>query len=93
MAVRKLFALFSAIMLLATAVHAEPVMIDKDAPAVANRPTRGMTMERVESAYGQPLTKHSAVGEPPITRWEYDRFVVYFEYQHVIHAVEKRNAS
>ena len=26
-------------------------------------------------------------GKPPITRWDYDGFSVYFEHQHVIHAV------
>ena len=94
MAIRKLLALFSAIFLLTTAGYAEPMTKDTDALGVsANRPARGMTMDRVESAYGLPRVKHSAVGEPPITRWEYDGFVVYFEYQHVIHAVEKRKAT
>lgn len=51
------------------------------------RPNRGMSMETVESRWGTPLTKRSAVGEPPITRWEYPTFVVYFEYRNVIHAV------
>ena len=57
------------------------------------RPVRGMTMERVESTFGQPVSKRAAVGDPPITRWEYTGFVVYFEYDHVIHAVTKRVAS
>ncbi len=94
MAMQKLLPLFSAIFLLATAGHAEPMTTDTDTLGVAtNGPARGMTMDRVESAYGQPRVKQSAVGEPPITRWEYDGFVVYFEYQHVIHAVDKRNTT
>ena len=32
----------------------------------------------------------AAVGEPPITRWEYRNMIVYFEYDRVIHAVMKR---
>jgi hypothetical protein len=28
-----------------------------------------------------------AVGRPPISRWEYPGFIVYFEHEHVIHAV------
>ena len=60
------------------------------APADDGRPTRGMTQARVESTYGAPASVQSAVGDPPITRWEYANFVVYFEYDKVIHAVRKR---
>jgi hypothetical protein len=51
------------------------------------RPSRGMSMTAVESRFGQPATRHSAVGQPPITRWDYPGFAVYFEHQYVIHAV------
>ena len=51
------------------------------------RPNRGMSMETVEAQWGAPLTKRNAIGDPPITRWEYQAFVVYFEYSNVIHAV------
>jgi hypothetical protein len=50
-------------------------------------PTRGMTMEQVSSKFGAPTTKIPAVGSPPISRWEYPGFVVYFEAEHVIHSV------
>jgi hypothetical protein len=46
-------------------------------------------MDKVESVWGQPQSKQSAVGDPPISRWEYSDFIVYFEYQRVIHAVQK----
>ena len=51
------------------------------------RPVRGMSMETVEARWGQPLNRRGAIGEPPISRWEYGDFVVFFEYQRVIHAV------
>jgi len=54
------------------------------------RPSRGMTQASVESRYGSPVSVEAAVGEPPITRWEYADFVVFFEYDRVIHAVIKR---
>jgi len=54
------------------------------------RQMRGMTTARVESEYGSPVAVTPAVGDPPITRWEYQNFVVYFEYDRVIHAVAKR---
>ena len=54
------------------------------------RPTRGMTQASVESKYGSPVSVKAPVGDPPITRWEYQDFVVFFEYDKVIHAVVKR---
>lgn len=50
-------------------------------------PTRGMTMAQVSSKFGEPTNKVAAVGKPPIARWEYPGFVVYFEGDHVIHSV------
>jgi len=56
----------------------------------AGKPTRGMTQANVEANFGSPQSTSSAVGEPPISRWEYAGFVVFFEYDRVIHAVSKR---
>jgi len=56
----------------------------------AGKPTRGMTQARVRANFGSPQSTRAAVGDPPITRWEYADFVVFFEYDHVIHAVSKR---
>lgn len=56
----------------------------------AGKPTRGMSQARVEQNYGEPSSRRSAVGDPPISRWEYADFVVFFEYDKVIHAVSKR---
>lgn len=64
--------------------------IDQARTSSAQRPARGMTMDKVETTWGQPVSKQNAVGDPPITRWEYADFVVYFEYRYVIHAVHKR---
>ncbi len=50
-------------------------------------PSRGMTMDQVASKFGAPVTKVPPVGKPPISRWEYPGFVVYFEHEHVIHSV------
>ena len=50
-------------------------------------PTRGMTMDQVATKFGAPAAKVPAVGTPPISRWEYPGFVVYFEADHVIHSV------
>ncbi len=50
-------------------------------------PSSGMTMEQVSVEYGQARHTLPAVGDPPIIRWDYDGFTVYFEYQRVIHSV------
>lgn len=55
-----------------------------------SRPLRGSTQSQVEAKYGSPVSKKAAVGDPPISRWDYADFTVYFEYDRVIHAVLKR---
>jgi hypothetical protein len=55
-------------------------------------PKRGMTMDQVKRQYGAPLKVLATRGgssryQPPIHRWEYAKYVVYFEYKHVIHSV------
>ena len=50
-------------------------------------PVRGMSMTKVESSFGAPAERFAAVGQPPISRWVYPSFIVYFEYDHVVHTV------
>ena len=59
----------------------------------SSRPTRGMTASNVEAKFGTPEAKVAPVGDPPISRWEYKGFVVFFEYDRVIHAVVKRQKT
>jgi len=54
------------------------------------RPTRGQSMEQVYSKYGQAQQEMPAVGKPPITRWIYEKFTVYFEHNRVIETVVHR---
>ncbi len=71
--------------------YADTLNMDGASAAFSDgRQMRGMTTARVESEYGSPVAVTPAVGDPPITRWEYQNFVVYFEYDRVIHAVAKR---
>ncbi|MEX0733392.1 MAG: hypothetical protein WD944_12110 [Steroidobacteraceae bacterium] len=58
-----------------------------DPAAAADRPNRGSSMATVQGRFGEPANRHSAVGEPPITRWDYPQFAVYFEHDRVLHAV------
>ena len=50
-------------------------------------PGRGMHMPQVEARFGAPQEKMPAVGKPPITRWVYPNYTVYFEYDIVIDSV------
>jgi hypothetical protein len=56
----------------------------------ASKPSRGVTMDRVAADFGEPTNRESAVGDPPIARWDYPTFVVFFEYDRVVHSVSKR---
>jgi len=65
-------------------------------PAASARvglPPRGTSMAQVEAQFGAPTQRYAAVGQPPITRWVYPTFVVFFEYQHVVHAVAQHAAA
>ena len=50
-------------------------------------PGRAMSMEMVQNRFGEALDKSPTVGDPPITKWTYPNFTVYFESEFVIHAV------
>ncbi len=52
-------------------------------------PGRSMTKDMVRQSFGEPVAIEAEVGEPPISAWQYENFVVYFEQQWVLHAVVK----
>lgn len=59
-------------------------------PEAERAPTRGMFMTEVEQVFGAPERKVPAVGEPPISRWFYSTYVVYFEGTRVLYAVQRQ---
>ena len=93
---RRMLPLFTAISILslATPLQAETLEMPAATPAApeatgysVNLPGRGMTMTQVEEKFGPPLEKLPEVGDPPIIRWIYPGYTVYFEYQYVINSV------
>lgn len=82
--------------LFAAAVPADTLLLDAIQTAPANttdglpRPSRGASMAAVETRFGAPAKTYDAVGEPPITRWTYPGYTVYFEYDRVIDVVLHR---
>ena len=58
----------------------------QSAPAMQT-PRQGLNMTAVRQQFGEPAQQVAAVGEPPISRWEYTGFTVYFENELVLHSV------
>ncbi len=85
----------------APAASTAPATASAALPAPANSgpslPSRGMSMANVEHIFGAPQQKLPAVPDPgtkrhpPITRWIYPGYVVYFEYNYVVHTVLKKH--
>lgn len=74
----------------ASAALAETIVVDDQVQlreSQIDRPKRGSTMGDVEKRFGAPAARHPTVGQPPITRWDYNGFAVFFEHDRVIHAV------
>jgi len=81
--------LASALIFSAPVLHAE--VIDIPTRTIEETmPLRGATMKQVQKQHGKPMQIESAIGKPPITRWHYPYFTVYFEKHFVLHAVKSR---
>ena len=50
-------------------------------------PTNGMKQTEVRDRFGAPVKTAAPVGDPPITRWDYNGWSVYFEYDLVLFTV------
>ncbi|MEO8011575.1 MAG: hypothetical protein ABI650_08035 [Dokdonella sp.] len=75
-----------------TGVHAEALTLGNTVVRTVDAPTRGLNMAQVERRYGAPLEKLPTAGggkprQPPINRWRYSGYTVYFERDRVIHSV------
>jgi hypothetical protein len=73
-----------------TTGNADTLIIDSMQQGGAEQPSRGMSKKAVETTWGEPSVRRGGIGAPPISRWEYPGFVVYFEYDNVVHAVSMR---
>lgn len=85
-----LFAMLPAVTWAQNLALPEPVPV----PVPAGLPGKGMSMAAVERDYGTPLSRRPPVGggsklTPPITRWDYVGYSVFFERDTVIDAVAK----
>ena len=77
-------------------VAADTLLLDAINASPANneagvaRPASGASMAGVTAKFGEPDSSMPAVGEPPITRWVYPAYTVYFEHDRVINVVVHR---
>ena len=80
---------FIAFLLFVAGAASADVLIIDEVRQVARMelPENGQTMTSIESNYGTPGRRHQAVGDPPITRWDYDNYSVYFEHELVLVSV------
>lgn len=89
------FALLLFGLLAVTEACAQPrrdvLLIERVAVAGVERPSNGMRMDEVERRFGAPSQRLAPVGDPPITRWVYPDFTVYFEHDRVIFSVINRS--
>jgi len=92
--IRSLVLVVSLALLGGSPVLADVLLMEgiQSAPAI-NTPHNGITMAQVRQQYGNPVTEHPAVGEPPITRWDYADYSVFFEHDLVLHSVVHRQAQ
>lgn len=66
-----------------------PVGSQAPAKQQVQRPQNGTPSAQVKARFGDPLNVVAAVGEPPISSWEYADYFVFFEYDAVLHTVLK----
>ena len=91
----KVFLLTAAMgIMLAPCAQADVLTLPEAETAAANLPQRGMSQADVLKAHGEPATRHAPAGggsaqQPPITRWDYDGYSVFFEKNLVIDVVVK----
>ena len=67
---------------------ADVLLVDsiQSAPQIQT-PRNGLTMFQIRQQFGNPKAELPAVGEPPISRWEYDGYSVFFENDLALHSV------
>jgi len=97
---RSAIVVFTLGILLTGAAPADVLLMDsiQSAPTV-DTPQAGMTMASVRAKYGNPTQEYPAVStsgdplQPPITRWDYAAYSVFFENNLVLHSVVHRSST
>lgn len=88
-------ALICCALLTSTQLYAEVlrIPISQQGTSTLQMPARGEQQTQVLQQFGEPQRRHSSVGQPPITRWDYPDFSVYFEQSTVVNSVQLHQAK
>ncbi|SDG84126.1 hypothetical protein SAMN05216588_101148 [Pseudomonas flavescens] len=81
--------LLALVLLLPLAAQADTlkIPIGQQGADLTDLPQMGQSKRSVLERFGLADEERAPVGKPPITRWDYREFSVYFEYDHVIDSV------
>ena len=85
---RVLMSLLTLLLIHSGSASADVLLVDsiQSAPQIQT-PRNGLSMSQVRQQFGNPKAEIPAVGDPPISRWEYDGYSVFFEYDLALHSV------
>lgn len=91
---RALVSLLTLLLMSSGPALADVLLVDsiQSAPQIQT-PRNGLTMSQVRQQYGSPEAEVPAIGDPPISRWEYDGFSVFFENDLALHSVVHQPAK
>lgn len=90
----RVFPLALGLLLVSGLASADTLLVQRiERSKTSTLPRAGTSMAAVESQFGAPESKRDAVGQPPIARWVYPAFTVYFEYDHVVNAVVNKSMA
>lgn len=64
------------------------IPISQQGSASIKMPAHGDQQAQVLQQFGEPSKRHASVGQPPISRWDYSDFSVYFEQNTVVNSVQ-----
>ena len=80
---------FIALLLLISGAASADVLILDEVRQVGKMdlPRNGENKSSIENKFGAPDSRQQAVGDPPISRWDYEQYSVYFEYDLVLYSV------
>lgn len=75
------------------------LMENIESSSAVDTPRSGMNMDSVRAKYGNPVQEYPTVStsggplQPPITRWDYTGYSVFFENDVVVHSVVHHPAN
>ncbi|UUY06871.1 phosphodiesterase [Pseudomonas sp. J452] len=82
-----LIGLFAFSLALPAAAETIEIPLGQQGQSTIEQPQRGQSQRAVLERFGLADEEHAPIGQPPITRWDYREFSVYFEYDHVVNSV------